>query len=76
MLTKRCKQYVGLFGTGSAFAVALSAWPLLVTHARPRATESLEEGTFRLHKFEQSIGEEEYSVQHECEELQLSVNFH
>ena len=76
MLTKRRKLLLSWFGVGCAFAAALSAWPSPATNAGPRPTTLLEEGTFRLHKFEQPIGEEKYSVQQDGDELQLSVTFH
>ena len=62
MLTRHCKLYVALFGVGVAFVAALSTWPQLILNARPRASTLVEEGTFRLHKFEQPIGEEKYST--------------
>jgi hypothetical protein len=76
MLTKRRELFLALFGFGCAFAAALSAWPLSVTSSRPRPTALVEEGNFRLHKFEQPIGEEKYSLQQDGDELQLSINFH
>ena len=57
MLTKRRELFLALFGLGCAFAAALSVWPS-ATNSRPRPTALVEEGTFRLHKFEQPIGEE------------------
>lgn len=76
MLTRHRKLYVALFGVGVAFVAALSTWPQLTLNARPRASTLVEEGTFRLHKFEQPIGEEKYSVLREGDELQLAVTFH
>jgi len=75
MLTERFKLSLGLFSIGLAFAAAISAWPS-PRNRQPRATALVEEGTFRLHKFEQAIGEEKYSVQQDGDELQLSVTFH
>jgi imidazolonepropionase-like amidohydrolase len=44
--------------------------------ARALASETSEEGTFRLHKFEQPIGQESYAIKKDGDELQLSVSFH
>jgi imidazolonepropionase-like amidohydrolase len=74
MVTRRRKPYVVLFGVAVAFVAALSIWPQPGANARPPAT-TVEEGTFRLHKFEQPIGEEKYTVQREGDELQLAVSF-
>ena len=71
MLTKRRKRYVTVFGVGIAFVAAL-----LTTNAHSSASALVEEGVLRLHKFEQPIGEEKYSVQQAGDELQLSVTFH
>jgi hypothetical protein len=76
MPMRRRELSVALFGVGFAFVAALSAWPRLKTNSRPSATTLVEEGTFRLHKFEQPIGEEKYSVLREGDELQLAVSFH
>src|SRR6516225_4195359 len=75
MPTERFKLSLGLFSIGLAFAAAISAWPS-PRNRHPRATVLVEEGTFRLHKFEQALGEEKYSVQQDGDELQLSVTFH
>jgi imidazolonepropionase-like amidohydrolase len=75
MLTKRRALFLALFGLGCALAAALLAWPS-GTNTRSRPTALVEEGTFRLHKFEQPIGEEKYAVQQDADETQLSVNFH
>ena len=76
MLTNRRKVFLAWLGVGCAFAAALSAWPSPTRNARPRPTAIVEEGIFRLHKFEQLIGEEKYSAQQNGDELQLSVTFH
>jgi hypothetical protein len=76
MLTRHRKLYVALFGVGVAFVAVLSTWPQLTLNVRPRASTLVEEGTFGLHKFEQPIGEEKYSVLREGDELQLAVSFH
>jgi Amidohydrolase family len=76
MVSKRRKLYVGLFGVVVAFVIALATWPQLRADARSRATTVIEEGTFRLHKFEQPIGEEKYSLMRDGDELQLAVSFH
>lgn len=75
MLTGHRKLYVALFGVGVAFVAALSTWPQPTKNARPRAATLVEEGTFRLHKFEQPIGEEKYSLRREGNELRLAVSF-
>src|SRR5215472_5809609 len=75
MLSRHRMLHVALFGVGAAFVAALSTWPRLTTNASPRATALVEEGTFRLHKFEQPIGEEKYTVVREGDELQLAVSF-
>ena len=76
MLGRLRKLYVALFGVGFALVAVLSAWPQLTTNARASAATLFEEGTLRLHKFEQPIGEEKYSVLREGDELQLAVSFH
>src|SRR5215472_9293150 len=76
MLTLHRKRSQALFGIGCAFVAALLAWPSLITKARTRAAALVEQGTFRLHKFEQPIGEEKYSVQQDGDELQFSIRFH
>lgn len=75
MLAKRCKRYAILFGVCSAFVAAFLTSPQLTTNARPRPSALVEEGKFVLHKFEQPIGEEKYSLQQEGDELQLSATF-
>jgi len=75
MLPNRCKRYPHLFGIACGFALALLASLVAAANGQPRATAD-EEGTFRLHKFEQPIGEEKYSLKEEGDELQLAVNFH
>ena len=76
MPMRRRKLSVAMFGVGLAFIAVFSAWPQLTTNARASAATLVEEGTFRLHKFEQPIGEERYSVLREGDELQLAVSFH
>jgi hypothetical protein len=76
MLRKHRKLSVTVFAVGLGFVATLSAWPHLKTNARPSASTLVEEGTFRLHKFEQPIGEEKYSLLREGDELQLAVSFH
>jgi hypothetical protein len=76
MLRKHRKLCVAVFAVGVGFVAALSAWPNLKTNAPPGAATLVEEGTLRLHKFEQPIGEEKYSVLREGDELQLAVSFH
>jgi hypothetical protein len=76
MLRKHRKLSVTVFAVGLGFVATLSAWSHLKTNARPSASTLVEEGTFRLHKFEQPIGEEKYSLLREGDELQLAVSFH
>jgi hypothetical protein len=76
MLRKHRRLSVTVFAVGLGFVATLSAWPHLKTNARPSASTLVEEGTFRLHKFEQPIGEEKYSLLREGDELQLAVSFH
>ncbi len=59
-----------------AFAAAVAARFSIILHAHARADETVEEGTFRLHKFEQPIGQESYALKKDGDELQLSVSFH
>jgi hypothetical protein len=59
-----------------AFAGALAAPFSIFPDVHARADETAEEGTFRLHKFEQPIGQESYAIKKDGDELQLSVSFH
>jgi hypothetical protein len=61
-----------LVAFAAAAAISFSIFP----SARARAGETSEEGIFRLHKFEQPIGQESYSIKKDGDELQLSVTFH
>ena len=62
--------------SSAAFAIGV-ALPLSVfPGARSRADEMAEEGSFRLHKFEQPIGQESYAIKKDGDELQLSASFH
>ena len=60
----------------AAFAAAAAVSFSIFPSARARAEETAEEGVFRLHKFEQPIGQESYAIKKEGDELQLSVSFH
>jgi hypothetical protein len=60
----------------AAFAAAVAAPFSIFSRAQARADETSEEGTFRLHKFEQPIGEESYVIKKDGDELQLSDSFH
>jgi hypothetical protein len=60
----------------AAFAAAAAISFSIFPKARARADETIEEGTFRLHKFEQPIGQESYAVKKDGDELQLSDSFH
>src|SRR5437879_2305677 len=59
----------------AAFAAAAAVSFSIFPSARARAEETAEKGTFRLHKFEQPIGQESYAIKKEGDELQLSVSF-
>jgi hypothetical protein len=60
----------------AALSAALAAAFSIFPDAHARADETAEEGTFRLHKFEQPIGQESYAIKKDGDELQLSVSFH
>src|SRR5215472_3352396 len=75
MATRHRKLSLVLLGIASAFAAAISIWSS-PPDRHPGALALVEEGRFRLHKFEQPIGEEKYSLQQDGDELQLSVTFH
>src|SRR5260370_20633461 len=60
----------------AAFAAAIAVFFSIFPAAHARASETTEEGTFRLHKFEQPIGQESYAIKNHGDELQLSVSFH
>jgi hypothetical protein len=60
----------------AAFAAAAAISFSIFPSARARADETSEEGTFRLHKFEQPIGQESYAIKKDGDELQLSDSFH
>jgi len=60
----------------AAFAAAFIVSGSIFPDARARADETAEQGTFRLHKFEQPIGQESYAMKKDGDELQLSVSFH
>jgi hypothetical protein len=59
-----------------AFAAATAVSFSIFPSARARAEETAEQGTFRLHKFEQPIGQESYTIKKDGDELQLSISFH
>jgi len=60
----------------AAFAAAAAVSFSIFPSARARTEETAEEGTFRLHKFEQPIGQENYALKKDRDEWQLSVSFH
>src|SRR5438445_410297 len=60
----------------AAFAAAAAVSFSIFPSARARAEETAEKGVFRLHKFEQPIGQESYAIKKEGDEMQLSVSFH
>ena len=76
MHVKRRGTLVVVVAFSAAFAAALAVSFSIFAHARARAAETSEEGTFRLHKFEQPIGQESYTLKENGDELQLSVSFH
>src|SRR5205807_1681782 len=55
----------------------LSVFPLLLTSAGAlgQTPQPIESGKFRLHKFEQAIGEESYSVTRDGDSLVINSNF-
>ena len=75
MVAIRWRQFFAFLGACSALAAGLLAWPSSSLSGRTSAGKVIEEGTFRLHKFEQPIGEEKYTMQQDGDELQLSVSF-
>jgi imidazolonepropionase-like amidohydrolase len=75
MVANRRRQFFAYLGACSALVGGFLAWPSGSVSGRARAAKVIEEGTFRLHKFEQPIGEEKYTMQQDGDELQLSVSF-
>src|SRR6266436_7254974 len=64
-------------GFPAVFAAAVAVPFSNISSANVPANEAAEEeGTFRLHKFEQPIGQESYAIKKEGDELQLSISFH
>lgn len=57
----------------------LTCWLVLalrgLAQTTPAPSNAVEEGKFRLHKFEQAIGEETYSIQRQGDSLIVSSNF-
>lgn len=76
MSTKRRGIYVVLSVVCCALAFAFVGRPSILARGRSHNIELVEEGNFRLHKFEQPIGEESYKVHEDGDELQLSDSFH
>jgi imidazolonepropionase-like amidohydrolase len=76
MHVKRRRTIVVLVFFSAAFAAAAAVSFSIFPSARARAEETAEEGTFRLYKFEQPIGQENYAIKKDRDELQLSVSFH
>lgn len=66
----------GTWGVVLFFPAALALSFLIFARGGARAGETSEEGTFRLHKFEQPIGQESYAIKEDGDELQLSDSFH
>src|SRR5260370_5776133 len=63
-------------GFPAVFAAAVAVPFSNISSANVPANEAAEEeGTFRLHKFEQPIGQESYAIKKEGDELQRSVSF-
>jgi len=73
-MVARGRLYVLSLGTACALGVGFSAWGWRT--AQGDASQPVEEGTFQLHKFEQRIGEEKYSLVEDGDELRLSAAFH
>jgi len=59
----------------AAFAAAIMASGSLLSRRAAQGDEPVEQGGFRLHKFEQPIGNESYSIRKIGDELQLSDSF-
>jgi Amidohydrolase family len=76
MSTRRRGIYAVLSVVFCALAFAFVGRPSIFAQECSRTVELVEEGNFRLHKFEQPIGEESYKVHKEGDELQLSDSFH
>lgn len=49
---------------------------LVITAAASAQSQTVESGKFRLHKFEQPIGEETYTIKREGDQLIVTSNFH
>src|SRR5512147_2167151 len=64
---------------GETILQLFACWVVLtfLAFAQPARTPAnvIEQGEFRLHKFEQAIGEETYSIQRENASLVLTSNF-
>lgn len=58
-----------------AFVVLAVALPALAFAQAPEKAEMVEQGRFRLHKFEQPIGEETYEVTRDGDSLAVAVKF-
>jgi len=71
MFAHRLKPSLAILTVGCACFARL-AFP----DSRAPASSPVEEGSFRLHKFEQPIGDEKFAVTQDGDELQLSVAFH
>jgi len=56
-------------------SMSLLRYLLVVILAVPAFTQTIEQGKFRLHKFEQSIGEEKYTIQSDGNSLNVSMDF-
>ena len=76
MLLGRRSRSTVLVLIPASLVVALAVRFSILPAARARADEPAEQGTFRLHKFEQPIGEESYAIKKDGDELQLSASFH
>ena len=58
-----------------SLAGALAAVPLACLAQTAPAQQSVEQGRFRLHKFEQAIGEESYEISQSGDMLTVNANF-
>jgi imidazolonepropionase-like amidohydrolase len=59
----------------SVLTIFLSAFPQAVLAAQQGSQPIVEEGKFRLHKFEQPIGEESYAITRDGDSLVVKIDF-
>ena len=76
MRARRKVTFAVLALSCTAFAAAVAQRFSFFPGIHSSAGETVEEGMFRLHKFEQPIGQETYTIKKEGDEVRLSVSFH